>query len=196
MDIVKIEKFSRLDCCRHGGDPLYKTPTKADFELFKTVTCWTDSDVCRVLGLPYNPEKGSKLLRQWRADPENINHREIPYSAWRYLIGVAELVDTSGDHLYFANPEHLLLVEEFKRRACTLDVRNPEYVPPTAEDINYLIDVIIKPETYNHFAIAFGLSTSAREGSRTFRNWRTKGNISYPAWRMMLAFAGMVVIKL
>ena len=91
------EAFQALPCVRVQTDPAYQPPTPEQVKLLRNHLTLGQVACAKLLGVSYNPEKGSTTIRRWEAAIESSNHRSIPYSAWRLMLAAAQLVDLDDD---------------------------------------------------------------------------------------------------
>ncbi len=94
------EEFADLasrDCCRLFSDPLYRAPTPEEVTGLIKLAGWSQTDTAKLVGVTFDPKKGSQTIRRWRSPVHSGEHRAIPYSAWRLLLLHAGLVSVSGD---------------------------------------------------------------------------------------------------
>lgn len=75
------------------SNPAYRAPTPGEVDALIKLAGWSQNDVAKLVGVNYNPMKGSTTVRKWRAPLESPEHREIPYSAWRLMLIAAGLVE-------------------------------------------------------------------------------------------------------
>lgn len=93
---ASLAVFKGRRCARPYSDPSYSLPSPVEVDALIKLMGWSQSDVAKLLGVTYNPKKGSSTVRKWRADPSSKDYRQIPYSAWRLLLlyaGVVSLDD-------------------------------------------------------------------------------------------------------
>jgi hypothetical protein len=89
-------------------------------------------------------------------------------------------------------------IQAFRNRPCTLVGWDPDYRPPTPEELTSLINLAGWSQT--QVAKITGVSYS-QKGSTTVRKWRTpRGDsehreIPYSAWRLLLEYAGVVTVE-
>jgi len=89
--------------------------------------------------------------------------------------------------------------EAFRSRPCTLPYCDPNYTPPTPDELSGLIQ--FAGWSQSDVAKLVGVNYSQQKGSTTVRKWRTDisskehRDIPYSAWRHLLACAGIVTIE-
>jgi len=93
---ISLEAFRNRPCALSFGNPAYVPPTPQEVDRLIKLVGWSQSSVAMLVGVTYNPKKGSSTIRKWRASVEKDDYREIPYSAWRLMLlyaGVVSLDD-------------------------------------------------------------------------------------------------------
>lgn len=80
-------------CCKVFDDPAYVPPTPEEVDGLIKLAGWSQSDVAKLVGVGFNPKKGSTTVRKWRSPVVSVEHRDIPYSAWRLLLLYAGIVE-------------------------------------------------------------------------------------------------------
>lgn len=87
---------------------------------------------------------------------------------------------------------------DLAQRPCARLFSDPEYVPPTPEEVDGLIKLMGWSQVDT--AKIAGVNYDSKKGSPTVRRWRTSENnpehrsIPYAAWRLMLLTAGIVEV--
>ncbi len=91
-----------------------------------------------------------------------------------------------------------ITIEAFRNRPCTLVKTDPEYIPPTPEEVRSLRNLLGFPQArLGHF---LGKSINLK-GCKAVRRWETNvenkeyNPIDYYAWQMMLLAAGVITIQ-
>ena len=90
---VSLDVLKRRDCARLFVDPAYKPPTAAEIKALIKLAGWSQNDVAKLVGVSYDPAKGSQTVRKWQTDETKPEHRPISYAAWRLLLIHAGVVD-------------------------------------------------------------------------------------------------------
>lgn len=86
-------------CALPYADPDYQRPTVDEIRDLIRITGWSQSDVARLVGVNFNPKKGSTTVRKWKAPDSSPDHRTIPYSAWRLMLIEAGVVSTVSNRV-------------------------------------------------------------------------------------------------
>lgn len=92
---LTLEAFSKRDCAREY-DNGYLPPTPEEVAQLIRLAGWSQNDAAKIVGVKWDPKKGSSTIRKWKSDKAKQDHREIPYSAWRLMLltaGVVSLPD-------------------------------------------------------------------------------------------------------
>jgi hypothetical protein len=89
---ISLEAFSNRPCALPFGHSAYRPPTPQEVDRLIKLAGWSQSGVARLVGVTYNPKKGSSTIRKWRANIDKDDYREIPYSAWRLMLLYAGVV--------------------------------------------------------------------------------------------------------
>lgn len=82
----KLDAFRVLACCMRFADAGYRPPTHENVDVFIKAMDWSQNDVAKLVGVAFDPVKGSITVRRWRLAPESRNSRAIPYAAWRLML--------------------------------------------------------------------------------------------------------------
>ncbi len=91
-----VDAFRNRPCALPFGSPSYVPPTPQEVDRLIQLVGWSQNGVARLVGVTFNPKKGSSTIRKWRASVGKDDHREIPYSAWRLMLlyaGVVSIAD-------------------------------------------------------------------------------------------------------
>jgi len=89
---ISLDAFRNRPCALPFGGPSYVPPTPQEVDRLIKLAGWSQSGVARLVGVTYNPKKGSSTIRKWRANTDKDDYREIPYSAWRLMLLYAGVV--------------------------------------------------------------------------------------------------------
>jgi hypothetical protein len=87
-------------------------------------------------------------------------------------------------------------LEAFSNRSCSLPFSDPNYCPPTPEEVKQLI--ALAGWSQNGTAKLAGVAWNKAKGSSTVRRWKAPAdkpdskNIPYAAWRLLLLYAGVI----
>lgn len=73
--------------------PAFEQPTPDQVDALIKGMGWSQNDVAKLVGVAYNPKKGSTTVRKWRASTDSPEHRAIPYAAWRLMLLEAGLAE-------------------------------------------------------------------------------------------------------
>lgn len=90
---IPLQQFQDLPCALRFVDDGFRLPTAAEVDALVKAVGWSQNDVAKLVGVSFNPEKGSPTVRRWRTDEQYAEHRPIPYSAWRLMLIAAGVVD-------------------------------------------------------------------------------------------------------
>jgi len=93
---ISINAFKNRPCALPFGNDAYQAPTPHEVNRLITLAGWSQSQAARLVGVTYNPKKGSSTIRKWRTPTDKADSREIPYAAWRLMLlyaGVATVDD-------------------------------------------------------------------------------------------------------
>lgn len=90
---LSLDAFKRRDCARRFDDEAYRPPTATEVRALIKLAGWSQTDVAKLVGVTYDPAKGSQTVRRWQTDEANQQHRAIPYAAWRLLLMYAGVVN-------------------------------------------------------------------------------------------------------
>lgn len=89
-----IEEIASRPCGRLFTDPGYEPPTWKDLRDLMAATGWKGAEVAAIVGAAETPQKGSRTVRKWTADPATTNEsRQISYAVWRLLLINTGVVD-------------------------------------------------------------------------------------------------------
>jgi hypothetical protein len=89
---------------------------------------------------------------------------------------------------------HIQMID-FSMRTCCLGASHPRYTAPTSEEVK----VVLRFRGWSHADAAklVGVAYNSKGGSTTVQKWCANENssdyrrISYAAWRLLLAYAGI-----
>jgi hypothetical protein len=84
--MIRLDDLRLLPCVLPYANPGYQRPTPGEVDALIKAVGWSQAEVAKIVGVSYNPEKGSTTVRKWRAPLHSTEYREIPYSAWRLLL--------------------------------------------------------------------------------------------------------------
>lgn len=94
VDPQLLEAFHNKPCALPFYDPGYEQPTPSEVDALIKLAGWSQSQAAKIVGVTFNPRKGSTTIRKWRTRIESREHRAIPYAAWRLMLVTAGLVKT------------------------------------------------------------------------------------------------------
>lgn len=104
---VSLEAFKNRPCALPFENPAYVPPTPQEVDRLIKLKGWSQSVTAKLVGVTYDPKKGSSTIRKWRTSVEKDDYREIPYSAWRLMLlyagvvsvedGLANSIDNAGE---------------------------------------------------------------------------------------------------
>lgn len=93
---ASLEAFSNRPCSLPFGHAAYVPPSPQEVDRLVKLAGWSQSEAAALVGVSFNPKKGSSTIRKWRARADSDDARAIPYSAWRLMLlyaGVVSLDD-------------------------------------------------------------------------------------------------------
>jgi hypothetical protein len=109
---ASLEAFSNRPCALPFSHPAYVPPTPQEVDRLIKLVGWSQNTVAMLVGVHYNPKKGSSTIRKWRASVDKDDYREIPYSAWRLMLVYASVVSViDGLDATNKNPEKAIDIE-------------------------------------------------------------------------------------
>jgi DNA-binding XRE family transcriptional regulator len=91
-DPTTIEGFANRPCANSFASGNYQPPTLAELRALRKFMSWSQNDVAKIVGVSFNPDKGSTTVRRWETASDKKDSREIPYAAWRLLLLHAKVV--------------------------------------------------------------------------------------------------------
>lgn len=80
-----------VNSLRANRDSLYQRPTPKDIKEVRKLCNLTQIDLAKIVGVSYG-KAGSSTVAKWETDPSKAECRAMPYSAWRLLLLVLEIV--------------------------------------------------------------------------------------------------------
>ena len=87
----------------------YEPPTPDMVDALIRLAGWSQTETAKIVGVSFNPKKGSTTIRKWRSPVDSKEHRSIPYSAWRLMLLSAGLVSIGQlDDELIAQHKHAL----------------------------------------------------------------------------------------
>lgn len=89
---ITLNVISERPCALPFSDDRYRAPTADEVRSLIELMGWSQNDVARMVGVNYDPKKGSATVRRWKAKEGDKHAREIPYAAWRLLLISAGIV--------------------------------------------------------------------------------------------------------
>ncbi len=89
---VSLEAFSNRPCALPFSHPAYAPPSPQEVDRLIKLAGWSQSGIAALVGVSFNPKKGSSTIRKWRARADSDDARAIPYSAWRLMLLYAGVV--------------------------------------------------------------------------------------------------------
>ncbi len=84
--IKTLAAFQNHACALPYSDPNYKPPTPEEVAALIRLAGWSQSETAKLVGVSYNPKKGSSTIRKWEATPHSKEYRAINYAAWRLML--------------------------------------------------------------------------------------------------------------
>lgn len=89
-----LEALRNRPCALPFYDPEYEPPTPGEVNALIKLVGWSQNQAAKIVGVTFNPKKGSTTIRKWRTRIESMEHRAIPYAAWRLMLVTAGQVKT------------------------------------------------------------------------------------------------------
>lgn len=71
---------------RDKHDPSFVQPPPEIVRAFRRWAGWSQIDAAKIVGVSFNPEKGSTTIRKWETAEGKKEHRPIPFAAWRLML--------------------------------------------------------------------------------------------------------------
>ncbi|MBN1379929.1 MAG: hypothetical protein JXA04_11925 [Gammaproteobacteria bacterium] len=105
--IENMSTFKNSPCALPITHPDYQPPTPGDVDKLIKLAGWSQVQAAKLVGVSFNPKKGSTTIRKWRTNKNDPEHREIPYSAWRLFLLFAGIVSIDED-LRSMNNEYVI----------------------------------------------------------------------------------------
>jgi len=90
-------------CTLPYSDPEYVPPTPEQVDALIKSMGWSQIDVAQLVGVSFNPVKGSTTVRKWRTAEGQSEHRAIPYAAWRLLLISANLAEVGRGSTHYVD---------------------------------------------------------------------------------------------
>jgi hypothetical protein len=90
----------------HHHEAEYQAPGREDLKNLKILMNWNNAELAKLLGKHYSLQKGSSTIRKWLTESEK-EYVPIPFVNWRYLLGVAGIVDVSKDFELIQQQQHI-----------------------------------------------------------------------------------------
>ena len=87
-----LAAFKQRRCVLPFSHPDYRSPTPDEIDRLIKLAGWSQNDAAKLLGVTFNPKKGSSTIRKWRAHPDSKDYRVMPYAAWRLALLYAGVV--------------------------------------------------------------------------------------------------------
>jgi hypothetical protein len=94
---ASLKAFSNRPCALPFNHPAYMPPSPQEVDSLIKLAGWSQSKAAALIGVSFNPKKGSSTIRKWRAKPDSDDARAIPYSAWRLMLLYARVVSIDED---------------------------------------------------------------------------------------------------
>lgn len=94
---ANLDAFRNRPCTLLCSDPDYVPPEPEEVDALIKLSGWSQNDTAKLVGVNYNPKKGSPTVRRWRANKASESYREIPYAAWRLMLFYAGVVTVKED---------------------------------------------------------------------------------------------------
>ena len=92
-----LEALKNRPCVLPYSHENYRPPTPIEVKALVKLAGWSQNDAAKLVGVSYNPKKGSTTIRKWQAKVDSPEYREISYAAWRHLLACAGVVTIEED---------------------------------------------------------------------------------------------------
>ncbi|WP_053979744.1 hypothetical protein [Marinagarivorans algicola] len=90
--LTTLEALASRPCALAFTHEHYQPPTQDEVRALIALMGWSQNDVAKMVGVNYNPKKGSATVRRWKAKEGDTHARAIPYAAWRLMLIYAGVV--------------------------------------------------------------------------------------------------------
>ena len=90
--IKTLDMLKTRACALPYANPNYKPPSPDEISALIELAGWSQVETAKLVGVTYNPKKGSTTVRKWKAPIESKEHRPINYASWRLLLLYAGVV--------------------------------------------------------------------------------------------------------
>lgn len=91
-----LDAFKNRPCALPFTSDGYVPPSPLEVDQLIKLAGWSQVDAASLVGVSFNPKKGSSTIRKWRAKSDSDDARAIPYSAWRLLLLYAGVVSVDA----------------------------------------------------------------------------------------------------
>ncbi|MCW9024070.1 MAG: hypothetical protein OQK73_05255 [Gammaproteobacteria bacterium] len=91
---ASLTAFKNRPCALPYCHPDYVPPTPEEVAALTELAGWSQRETALIVGVNYNPKKGSTTVRKWKAPVSSPEHRAIPFAAWWLLLEAAGVVTT------------------------------------------------------------------------------------------------------
>lgn len=81
-----LDALANRPCCLPFIDEKYTPPKPSEVAALISLMGWSQNDVAKMVGVNYDPKKGSATVRRWKAKEGDSQARAIPYAAWRLML--------------------------------------------------------------------------------------------------------------
>jgi len=81
-----LSQVKDMPCTWPYADDRYQPPTPDQVTALIKGMGWSQNDVAKLVGVSYDPKKGSTAVRKWRTPVDSSEHRAIPYAVWRLML--------------------------------------------------------------------------------------------------------------
>jgi len=91
---LSLDGFKGLPCALPVTDERYLPPTPEQVAQLINLAGWSQNDAAKLVGVSWDTKRGSSTIRKWKSAKGEKEHRPIPYSAWRLMLVLADVVST------------------------------------------------------------------------------------------------------
>ncbi len=87
-----LDAFKNLPCALPFWHQDYIPPEPGEVAALTELAGWSQNEAAKLVGVKFDPRKGSTTIRKWKTEKGSKEHRDIPYSAWRLMLLYAGVV--------------------------------------------------------------------------------------------------------
>jgi len=87
-----LEAFRNHPSALLSTDPNFRLPTPEEIKRLRQLAGWSQVQAAKLVGVAFDPKKGSTSIRRWERAEDKPDHRLISYAAWRLMLIYASVV--------------------------------------------------------------------------------------------------------